>query len=72
MYGHRRATITRSATEGSDSGRFYQPLHVTTLARRIVIAEQGGSDLIGVWPDEAEKLGVALIQAATEARRMVE
>ena len=58
------ATVTRSSSEGSNSGRFYRPLTVSIDdERRIVLSEQSEHGFL-LWPDEAEKLGLALIQAS--------
>jgi hypothetical protein len=61
-----KVTITRSATEGSNSGRFYPPIEVMDYNRRIEIVDQSdpATSVLQLWPDEAEKLGLALIKIA--------
>lgn len=64
------ATIGRSATQGSSSGRFYQPIDVQPREDgRIVIYPQGETAAEGFsfWPDEAEQLALAVLKLVYRA-----
>ena len=62
-----KITVTRSATEGSNSGRFLPPVEVVIgdETRTIVLRDQARRNELSLWPEDAKKLGLALIESAS-------
>ena len=66
-------TITRSSSPGSSSGRFYRPVDVDldmgegTIQLTLQMEDE---PMLKLWPDEAKRLGLALLEAAAAEKWM--